>query len=75
MHLGSRCGATRRLYGLEERFAAHGWKMAANNLKQADVITGATVLPNTNGICSRALDQRQVRRPREDHDIAARSSA
>jgi nicotinamide-nucleotide amidase len=34
---------------LEERFAAHGWKMAANNLKQADVIEGATVLPNKNG--------------------------
>ena len=34
---------------LEQRFAAHGWKMAANNIKQADVITGATVLPNANG--------------------------
>jgi nicotinamide-nucleotide amidase len=34
---------------LEERFAARGWKMASNNLKQADVITGATVLPNANG--------------------------
>ena len=34
---------------LEERFAAHGWKMAENNLKQADVIAGATVLPNANG--------------------------
>ena len=34
---------------LEHRFAARGWKMAANNLKQADVITGATVLPNANG--------------------------
>ena len=34
---------------LEKRFAAHGWKMAANNLKQADVIAGATVLPNANG--------------------------
>src|SRR5580704_13825837 len=34
---------------LEERFAAHGWKMAANNLKQAEVIAGATVLPNANG--------------------------
>jgi nicotinamide-nucleotide amidase len=34
---------------LEQRFAAHGWKMAANNVKQADVITGATVLPNPNG--------------------------
>ncbi len=34
---------------LEQRFAKHGWKMAPNNLKQADVITGATVLPNANG--------------------------
>jgi nicotinamide-nucleotide amidase len=34
---------------LEQRFASRGWKMAANNLKQADVITGATVLPNANG--------------------------
>jgi nicotinamide-nucleotide amidase len=34
---------------LEQRFASRGWKMAANNLKQADVIAGATVLPNANG--------------------------
>jgi nicotinamide-nucleotide amidase len=34
---------------LEQRFAARGWKMAVNNIKQADVITGATVLPNANG--------------------------
>jgi nicotinamide-nucleotide amidase len=34
---------------LEQRFAAHGWKMAPNNLKQADVISGAIVLPNANG--------------------------
>ena len=34
---------------LGQRFAARGWTMAANNLKQADVITGATVLPNANG--------------------------
>ncbi|MFZ0286953.1 MAG: competence/damage-inducible protein A [Terriglobales bacterium] len=34
---------------LEQRFAAHGWRMAANNLKQADVIAGATSLPNANG--------------------------
>jgi nicotinamide-nucleotide amidase len=37
------------IVSLEQRFAAHRWKMAANNLKQADVITGATVLPNANG--------------------------
>jgi len=34
---------------LEKRFAARGWKMPANNLQQADVISGATVLPNANG--------------------------
>jgi nicotinamide-nucleotide amidase len=34
---------------LEVRFAERGWKMAANNAKQADVLDGATVLPNPNG--------------------------
>jgi nicotinamide-nucleotide amidase len=34
---------------LEQRFADRGWKMAANNAKQADVIEGATALPNPNG--------------------------
>ena len=34
---------------LEQRFAERGWKMAANNAKQADVIDGAVVLPNPNG--------------------------
>ena len=34
---------------LEERFAKRGMKMSANNAKQADVITGAVVLPNPNG--------------------------
>jgi len=34
---------------LEQRFAERGWKMAPNNAKQADVIEGATVLPNPNG--------------------------
>jgi nicotinamide-nucleotide amidase len=34
---------------LEERFAARGWKMAPNNIKQADILEGATVLPNANG--------------------------
>jgi competence/damage-inducible protein CinA-like protein len=34
---------------IEERFASRGWKMALNNAKQADVIEGATVLPNANG--------------------------
>jgi len=34
---------------LEERFASKGWKMSANNSKQADVLEGATALPNPNG--------------------------
>jgi nicotinamide-nucleotide amidase len=34
---------------LEQRFAERGWKMAANNAKQGDVLEGATVLPNPNG--------------------------
>ena len=34
---------------LEERFASRGWKMTPNNAKQADIIEGATVLPNANG--------------------------
>ena len=34
---------------IENRFATHGWKMSANNAKQGDVITGATVLPNPGG--------------------------
>ncbi len=37
------------LAAIERRFAAHGWKMAPNNAKQADVLEGATVLPNPNG--------------------------
>jgi len=34
---------------IEARFAKRGWKMSANNAKQADVLTGATVLANPNG--------------------------
>lgn len=34
---------------IERRFAEHGWKMSANNVKQGDVIAGAVVLPNANG--------------------------
>jgi nicotinamide-nucleotide amidase len=37
---------------LEKRFADRGWKMTPNNAKQADVIAGATVLPNPNGTAS-----------------------
>jgi nicotinamide-nucleotide amidase len=34
---------------IERRFTEHGWKMSPNNLKQGDVIAGATVLPNATG--------------------------
>lgn len=34
---------------MEQRFAAYKFKMSANNLQQADVIEGATVLQNPNG--------------------------
>jgi nicotinamide-nucleotide amidase len=34
---------------LEQRFAERGWTMSPNNAKQADVLEGATVLPNPNG--------------------------
>jgi len=34
---------------LKQRFASRGYTMTANNHKQADVISGATVLPNRNG--------------------------
>lgn len=34
---------------LEQRFASRNWKITANNYKQADVIAGATLLPNPNG--------------------------
>lgn len=37
------------LEAIERRFAEHGWKMSPNNVKQADVIAGATVLHNANG--------------------------
>jgi nicotinamide-nucleotide amidase len=37
------------LQAIERRFAEHGWKMSANNAKQADVIPGAIVLANANG--------------------------
>ena len=37
------------LASIEQRFTARGWKMSANNAKQADVLEGATVLPNPNG--------------------------
>src|SRR5208283_1462271 len=37
------------LAAIERRFQARGWKMSANNAKQADILEGASVLPNANG--------------------------
>ena len=37
------------LRALEQRFASRKMKMTSNNFKQADVIAGASVLPNLNG--------------------------
>jgi len=34
---------------IEQRFATRGWKMSPNNARQADVLAGATALPNPNG--------------------------
>jgi nicotinamide-nucleotide amidase len=34
---------------LKVRFAARGYKMTPNNFQQADVVSGAVVLPNPNG--------------------------
>jgi nicotinamide-nucleotide amidase len=34
---------------LKERFSSRGYKMTPNNFQQADVISGAVVLPNPNG--------------------------
>ena len=38
-----------QLAKLEERFAKRGYKFSPNNAKQADVLTGALMLPNPNG--------------------------
>jgi nicotinamide-nucleotide amidase len=64
---------------IEQRFIARGWKMSVNNLKQADVLEGATVLPNANGtapgqwIC-REFDGRQrivILLPGPPHELKA----
>lgn len=48
--LGLRLGRSEELVvALEKRFASRGYQMTENNLKQADVISGAIVLPNANG--------------------------
>jgi nicotinamide-nucleotide amidase len=64
---------------LEERFAARGWKMASNNAKQADILDGATVLPNPNGTApgqwlSGKFDERErivVLLPGPPHELKA----
>jgi len=64
---------------LEERFAARGWKMAPNNAQQADVLDGATVLPNANGTApgqwlSGKFDEREriiVLLPGPPHELKA----
>jgi nicotinamide-nucleotide amidase len=51
---------------IEQRFAARSWKMSPNNARQADVLEGATVLPNPNGtapgqwICGRFDDRERI---------------
>jgi nicotinamide-nucleotide amidase len=51
---------------IEERFAKRGWKMSANNAKQADVLDGAAVLPNPNGtapgqwLCGKFDDRERI---------------
>ena len=56
----------RVLAHIEQRFEARGWKMSPNNAKQADVLEGATVLPNPNGtapgqwICGRFDDRERI---------------
>src|SRR5262249_12691416 len=37
------------LKSIERRFAEHGWKMSSHNVKQSDLVGGATVLPSANG--------------------------
>ena len=59
---------------LEQRFAERGWKMAPNNAKQADVLEGATVLPNPNGTAPGQWLSRTIRRTRTHHRAAARPS-
>jgi len=64
---------------LEQRFADRGWKMSPNNVKQADVLDGATVLPNPNGTApgqwlSREFDGREhiiVLLPGPPHELKA----
>ncbi len=64
---------------LEQRFAARGWKMSPNNVKQADILEGATVLPNANGTApgqwlSGSFDGRErivVLLPGPPHEIKA----
>jgi nicotinamide-nucleotide amidase len=41
-------------------FAARGWKMSANNTKQADVLEGATVSAQRERHRARAMAERKV---------------
>ena len=50
------------LSSIEQRFAARGWKMSPNNAKQADVLEGATVLPNPNGTAPGQWLERRISR-------------
>jgi nicotinamide-nucleotide amidase len=67
------------LAALELRFAARKWKMAANNAKQADVISGAIILANPNGTApgqwlSGAFDGREriiILLPGPPHELKA----
>ena len=43
------------LEGLRQRFAARSIPMPPNNSKQADILAGATLIPNTNGSASGQL--------------------
>ena len=47
---------------LEQRFAARGWTMAANNVKQADVITGAIGSAQRQRQRPGTVDERQISR-------------
>ena len=48
LHLDLYCDNT-LIESLSQRFAARNMAMPPNNARQADVLRGATVLPNTNG--------------------------
>ena len=63
------------LAGIDQRFATRGWKMSANNAKQADVLEGATVLPNPNGTAPGQWFSGQIAEPGTHRHFIARASA